>query len=70
VSAPAGKIGRDDIERKLRDIGDTVEGETEQARSLLPMITLVTVGVVIVGAYLIGKRRGKKRSAFIEIRSV
>ncbi|MFZ4584486.1 MAG: hypothetical protein ACOYNI_04585 [Acidimicrobiia bacterium] len=67
---PAGKIGRDDIERKLRDIGDTVEGETEQARSLLPMITLVTVGVVIVGAYLIGKRRGKKRSAFIEIRSV
>ena len=70
MSAPAGKIGRDDIERKLRDIGDTVEGETEQARSLLPMITLVTVGVVIVGAYLIGKRRGKKRSAFIEIRSV
>jgi len=50
VSAPSSPISRDDIERKLRNIGETVEGETEQARSMLPLVTLVTVGVVIVGA--------------------
>ncbi len=70
MTAPAGRISRDDIERRMREIGDTIEGQTEEARSLLPIATVVVLGVVILGAYVLGRRRGRKRSAFIEIRSV
>jgi hypothetical protein len=69
TSSPA-KITRTDLEAKLRevsgDVGDTVEAVKPQifggaAAGLL---------LAVIVAYLLGRRRGRKRSAIVEIRRV
>ena len=64
----AGKITRADIEAKLRAIRDDIEPIGEQAKSSLMAVAPVVVAVLMIGAYLLGKRSGKKRRAVIEIR--
>jgi hypothetical protein len=64
------RITRGDLEAKLRevsgDVGDTVEAAKPQlfggaAAGLL---------LAVIVAYLLGRRRGRKRSAIVEIRRV
>jgi hypothetical protein len=64
----SGRITRADIEAKLRAIRDDIEPVGEQAKGGLMAIAPVVAAVLIVGAYLLGKRSGKKRRAVIEIR--
>ena len=64
----SGRITRADIEAKLRAIRDDIEPVGEQAKGGLMAVAPVVVAVLIVGAYLLGKRSGKKRRAVIEIR--
>jgi hypothetical protein len=64
----SGRITRADIEAKLRAIRDDIEPVGEQAKGGLMAIAPVMAAVLIVGAYLLGKRSGKKRRAVIEIR--
>jgi hypothetical protein len=64
----AGRITRGDIEAKLRAIRDDIEPVGEQAKGGLMAVAPVVVAVLIVGAYILGKRSGKKRRAVIEIR--
>jgi hypothetical protein len=64
----SGRITRADIEAKLRAIRDDIEPVGEQAKGGLMAVAPVVVALVIVGAYLLGKRSGKKRRAVIEIR--
>jgi hypothetical protein len=63
-------ITRDDIEKKFRSLGSDVDNVAETAKGTAVVIgTIVVVGVVL-GAFLLGKRRGKRKTAFIEIRRV
>ncbi len=64
------KITRDDIVGKLREIQGDVAVVEQDARSLLTTAIVVGVGVVVVAAFLLGRRRGKRRSTFVEIRRV
>ncbi len=65
-----GKITRDDIERKFRDLQGHVDDKAESAKGTLVAVgAAVAVGVVVV-AFLLGRKRGKKKTAFIEIRRV
>ena len=64
----SGRITKADIEAKLRSIRDDIEPVGEQAKGGLMAIAPVVVAVVVIGAYLLGKRSGKKRRAVIEIR--
>jgi len=64
----SGRITRADIEAKLRAIRDDIEPVGEQAKGGLMAVAPVMAAVLIVGAYLLGKRSGKKRRAVIEIR--
>jgi hypothetical protein len=68
MSRPAAKITREELEGKFRAIqGGAVERATEAKAT----ITQIAVGVGIVAlilAFLLGQRRGKKRSAIVEIR--
>ena len=64
----SGRITRADIEAKLKAIRDDIEPVGEQAKGGLMALAPVVVAVFIVGAYLLGKRSGKKRRAVIEIR--
>lgn len=64
----AGRISKADIEAKLRSIRDDIEPVGEQAKGGLMAVAPVVVAIVVIGAYLLGKRSGKKRRAVIEIR--
>lgn len=63
-------ITRDDIESKLREIRGEVE-EAESAAKPVALAAAVAVGVaVVVGVYLLGRRKGRKKSTIVEIRRV
>jgi hypothetical protein len=64
----SGRITRADIEAKLRSIRDDIEPVGEQAKGGLMAVAPVVVAVIVIGAYILGKRSGKKRRAVIEIR--
>jgi hypothetical protein len=64
----SGRITRADIEAKLRAIRDDIEPVGEQAKGGLMAAAPVVAAVLIIGAYLLGKRSGKKRRAIIEIK--
>jgi hypothetical protein len=63
-----GRVTRADIEAKLRAIRDDIEPVGEQAKGGLMAAAPVVLALLVVGAYIMGKRSGKKRRAVIEIR--
>lgn len=65
-----GPITRDDIEAKLRGLQADVTSEVEAARPKLLVAGAALVVGVSVAFYLMGRRRGKKRSTVVEIRRV
>ena len=64
----SGRISRADIEAKLRAIRDDIEPVGDQAKGGLMAVAPVVVAVLVVGAYILGKRSGRKRRSVIEIR--
>ncbi len=68
--ATTAKISRDDLEAKLREISGGVEETVEAARPTVISTAAAAVVLAILVAYLLGRRRGRARSAVIEIRKV
>ena len=66
----SGTVTRADIEAKLRQIRDTMEPVGEQAKASVMAFAPVAAAVIVLAAYLVGVRRGKKRRAVIEIRRI
>ncbi len=65
-----GPITREDIEARFRELGGEVTDEVVGARSqLLTVAAVVAVSVVTV-AFLVGRRRGRRRSAVVEVRRI
>jgi hypothetical protein len=64
----SGRITRADIEAKLRTIRDDIEPVGDQAKGGLMAAAPVVVAVLVIGAYIFGKRSGKKGRAVIEIK--
>ena len=64
----SGRISRSDIEAKLKAIRDDIEPVGDQAKGGLMAVAPIVVAVLVIGAYVLGKRSGKKRRAVIEIR--
>ncbi len=68
--AGAGRVTRADIESKLRQIRGEAEKTGESAKSA-GMVVVGVVAVAFVGvAFLLGKRRGRRKSTIVEIRRV
>lgn len=70
AATTSDRITRDDLEAKFR----SVQGEVEEQKASA-VSTAVTVGaVVLVGvvtvAFLLGRRRGKKRTTVVEVRRI
>jgi len=59
------RVEKADLETKLREIQGAVEETTASARG--PVLVAVAVVVVIALFFLLGKRRGKKGSARVEV---
>lgn len=62
------RITRDDIEAKLTELAGEVESGREAARSLGLVAAAAGITILVVGAYLLGRRRGLKRRMVLEIR--
>jgi len=65
-----GRITRGDIESKLREMQGEVQETTEAAKVPLLAIAGGVVAGIVVAAFLLGKRRGRRKSTVVEIRRV
>jgi hypothetical protein len=59
-----------DVEAKLGQIRDATESGGEAAKSVGLAVGVAVVALVVVGAFLLGSRRGKKRRTIVEVRRV
>jgi hypothetical protein len=65
-----GRITRADIESKLRDMRGEVEHTAEAAKAPLAAIAGAAAVAVVALSFLLGKRRGRRKSTVVEIRRV
>ncbi len=70
AASAARPITRDHLESKLRELEGGVSDRKEQAASTaLAVGAAVVVGVVAI-AFLMGRRRGRKRTTVVEVRRI
>jgi hypothetical protein len=63
-----GKVTRDDLEGKLRELRGEVDSTAESAKQYAVMAAAVA-GVVVLGVvYLMGRRRGRKTTTVVEVK--
>ncbi len=63
-------ITRSDIESKLRELQGEVDSNLESARSVGIVAGVVGAVLLVLLAYFLGRRRGKKRQTVFEIRRI
>ncbi|MCU1345023.1 MAG: hypothetical protein JWL70_1289 [Acidimicrobiia bacterium] len=68
MSAATGKITKQDLEGKLRALQTGVTGRVESTKPSLIKIGAGIGFVVLVLTFLLGQRRGKRKTAIVEIR--
>jgi glycerate kinase len=66
----AKPITRDDIEAKLRQIQVGTEAGADAAKGAGVAGGVAAALILVVGAYLLGRRRGRKRRTVVEIRRI
>jgi hypothetical protein len=69
-STSRDRITRTDLEDKFRELEGGVREQAESARSTVVSAGVVAALVLLLLAYLLGTRKGKKRSTVVEIRRV
>jgi 1-aminocyclopropane-1-carboxylate deaminase/D-cysteine desulfhydrase-like pyridoxal-dependent ACC family enzyme len=68
VNAQPQPIGRDDLEAKMRELQGEVTETREQATTTLVTVGAIVVVGVIAVAFLLGRRKGRKRTTVVEVR--
>ena len=63
-------VTRGSIEAKLREIRGEIDETAESARPYAVIAGVVAVVVVVGMAYLLGRRKGKKKTTLVEVRRV
>ncbi|MGQ0520309.1 MAG: hypothetical protein ACT4PX_04040 [Actinomycetota bacterium] len=63
-------VTRHAIEAKLREIRGEVETTARSARPYAVVAGVVAAVAVVGVAYLLGRRKGKKRTTLVEVRRV
>jgi|tagenome__1003787_1003787.scaffolds.fasta_scaffold17195370_2 hypothetical protein len=69
-SAPRGPVSRADIEAKLREIKGEVNETTEAAKPIALVVGVAAAVAVVAFAYVMGRRKGRKRTTVVEVRRV
>ena len=64
------KITRDQIEAKFREVTGGVSDEVEGAKSQALAIGMAVVVLSVAVVYLVGRRRGRRRSTIVEVRRI
>lgn len=57
---------RDEIEAKARQLADAVD-ETRESVKNKAVIAAAALGVVVVGAFVVGRRRGSRNKTVVEV---
>jgi hypothetical protein len=70
TTAPRPRITRDDLEDKFRELEGGAREQVESARSTVITAGVVAALILLLLAYLLGTRKGRKRSTVVEIRRV
>ena len=65
-----GPITRADLEAKLRDITGDVSDTVEAARGIGVAVAVGAGVLLVVTAYWLGRRKGRKRKTVLEIRRI
>jgi len=64
------RITREQIEAKFRELTGGVGDEVEEVRSQALAVGLAVVVAAVTVVYLIGRRRGRRRSTIVEVRRI
>jgi hypothetical protein len=64
------RIQRADLEAKFRELETEATETAQQARSYATGVIIVAALVVATAAFVLGRRRGKKKTTIVEIRRV
>lgn len=67
-SAEAHTVSPDDIEGKMRELADDVDTVTTDIRSVAVTAAAAGLVIVVVVAFWLGRRRGKRSATVVEIR--
>jgi len=67
---PDQPVSKEDIEAKLKEIAGDVEDTVETAKPIALMAGIGGVILLVLLAYFLGRRKGKKKTTMVEIRRV
>ena len=63
-------MSRADIEAKLREIKGEVDETADSAKPIALAVGIAAAVAIVALAYVMGRRKGRKRSTVVEIRRV
>ena len=64
------RITRDDLEAKFRALQDDVQGKVNDRKQTITTAAVAGGFVLLLLFFFLGKRSGKKKTTFVEIRRV
>jgi hypothetical protein len=67
-SGPDGRVELSDIRSKLGEIRGEVDETTEKAKPIALYAAVGGVVALVVVAFVLGRRRGRRKSTWVEIR--
>lgn len=62
------RITRNDLEEKFRALQSDLQGKASDKRQSIVAVASVAATVVVIGAYLLGRRSGRRRGSRVEFR--
>jgi hypothetical protein len=68
MSTDTQKITRDDLEAKFRELTGDVDERAEAAKSTAITVGAVVAAAVVIGVFLFGRSRGRKKTTIVEVR--
>jgi hypothetical protein len=70
TTAGSPRITRDDLEAKFRELQGEVEVLEDEARNYAGVAIAAVVVTVVVVAFLLGRRKGRKGRVVVQVRRV
>ncbi len=67
-SGPGGKVAVGDIAAKLREIRGDLDEAADSAKPIATYAAVAGVILLVGAAFLLGRRRGRRKSTWVEIR--
>ena len=68
--AVTDRITRDDLESKFRELEGEATSTAEQAKSYAIAAAAIAVVAVVTVAFVLGRRKGRKKTTVVEIKRI